>query len=123
MPDKAATILVVDDERVIRELCSLILRELGYPTLSADDGGSALHIYRTTTPKIDLVILDMDMPILNGAATFHALRAYDPAARVLISTGYVGEEVDALRTAGAAGIVQKPFRVVELSNAVVAALG
>ena len=61
------TILIVDDERAIRNICSLYLTKKGYQTMLSETGEEALEIFRNANEKIDLVLLDLNMPGIGGA--------------------------------------------------------
>lgn len=117
------TILVVDDEEMVRNLTQMILARYGYQVLLAEDGPTALEIYRREKGKIGLVLLDLTMPRLSGRDTMAALKKIDPNVIVLLSSGYslngLGED---LRAVGAAGFVQKPYRAAEMARAVRQAL-
>jgi PAS domain S-box-containing protein len=81
------TVLVVEDEFVVRELIVEVLKELGYSTLEADDGPSALKILESKQ-RIDLVISDIGLPGLNGRQIIDAAREMRPSLKVLFMTGY-----------------------------------
>jgi PAS domain S-box-containing protein len=81
------TVLVVEDEFVVRELIVEVLKELGYSTLEADDGPSALKIL-DSKQRIDLVISDIGLPGLNGRQIIDAAREARPSLKVLFMTGY-----------------------------------
>ncbi len=117
------TVLVVDDEAPIRDLTSDILAELGYRVVLAATGPEAVERFAALRDGVDLVILDIVMPGMDGLETFRRLRAIDPGVRVLVSSGYSpeGTAAEALRE-GAVGFVQKPYRMAELARAVRAAL-
>ncbi len=105
-----AHILVVDDEQPVRETIADMLESAGYTVSLADSGYTAIELYRAHAGAIDLVLLDLSMPDLNGEETFRALREINPAASVLLSSGY--NEVEATRRfvgKGLAGFLQKPF--------------
>ncbi len=113
----SGTVLVVDDEEVIRCTADEMLTTLGYEVLLAEDGQEAVEIYRDHGERIDVVMLDMVMPRLGGAETFQAIRAMDPAARIVVSSGFTrGAAVEALREEGLSGYVKKPFTIAELSH-------
>ncbi len=80
-------ILVVDDEQVIRETVQKTLEHFGYRTLLAANGVEALAIYAQNQKKIDLVLTDMAMPLMDGPATILALKAIHPEVRVIGSSG------------------------------------
>jgi PAS domain S-box-containing protein len=117
------TILVVDDEVAIRDLTTDILEERGYSVLLAASGKEALEVATARRGAIDLVILDIIMPGMNGLETLRRLRELEPGLRVLLSSGYSPDGVaqEALQT-GAIGFVQKPYRVTDLATAVRSAL-
>ncbi len=109
------TILVVDDEEPLCQFLRDVLTRRGYRVLVATDGQEAVRLYQEHGARIHLVILDMTMPGLSGTETFEALRALDPKARILLTSGYTQESAarDAV-TRGAKGFLQKPFLISEL---------
>jgi CheY-like chemotaxis protein len=111
------TILLVDDEDMIWDVIIDMLQELGYSVILAGNGLDAVEIYRDNPGLIDLVMLDMVMPELDGHGAFFRLKEIDPNVRVLLSSGYVSEE-DArdVLDAGAVGFLQKPYRMVDLAR-------
>lgn len=111
-------VLIIDDEEIIRETASEILEELGYQVLCARDGQEGLDIYRENQELINVIILDMIMPKVNGRECFAQLRKINPDIKVLISSGFTSEE--AMRNINiddAAGFLKKPFTVTELYEA------
>jgi CheY-like chemotaxis protein len=116
-------ILVVDDEGIVRETVRAILETLGYEVRTASDGDDALALYREQAETIDLVILDLSMPAMDGRDCLRALLELDASARVLVSTGHaIDGGGDDLLAAGALGLLQKPYIAQELGDAVAAAL-
>jgi PAS domain S-box-containing protein len=115
------TILLADDEAVLRNLGRAILERYGYHVLLAQDGQEAVEIYRRDRDRIDLVILDVTMPRLSGRDALSQMRADNPSVRVLLSSGY-SVEVNAEQTGGMIGFISKPYRPEELLAAVRAAL-
>jgi two-component system, cell cycle sensor histidine kinase and response regulator CckA len=85
---KKELILLVDDEEMILDSGEKMLRILDYEVIVAGDGETALGIFRSRREEIDLVILDMVMPGMNGADVYNKLKETDPNVRVLISSGY-----------------------------------
>ncbi len=105
------TILVVDDEHVVRHMVTEVLTAHGYKVRSVESGHAALALLDQARGRIDLVLLDMVMPGLDGERTFRALRAMVPDQRILLTSGFVQQEkTDRLLAAGAAGMVTKPYR-------------
>jgi PAS domain S-box-containing protein len=112
------TVLLVDDEAVIRNLGRTILQRYGYKLLLAQDGQEALEVYRQHQGQIDLVILDLTMPRLSGRDTLRQLLQLDPNVRVLYSSGYSAEHITDLDKEGVLGFVNKPYRPQDLVNTV-----
>ena len=119
-PCAGPAVLLVDDEPMIRELGRAVLEQAGYPVLTADDGAAAVEAFAAHRAGIGLVVLDVTMPRLSGRDAFLRIRALDPAARVLLSTGYSADDVSALD--GLVGVLTKPYRPAELLAAVRAVL-
>ncbi len=112
LPHGNETILIVDDHETIWDFLIEALQRLGYSVLLAENGLDAVEIYRENPDEIDLVLLDMVMPKLGGHQTFYKIKAMDPAAKVLLSSGYVSEdEVNDLLEQGAKGFLPKPHRI------------
>jgi CheY-like chemotaxis protein len=111
------TILLVDDEDMIWDVIADMLQRLGYTLVLAGNGIEALEIYESNPGKIDLVILDMIMPEMDGHKAFFRLKEIDPKVKVLLSSGYVSEEnVRSVLDAGAVGFLKKPYRMVDLAK-------
>ena len=102
------TIFVVDDEMVVRQMVTQVLKSNGYRVVTAASGEEAVQMYARLAGSVDLVLLDMVMPGLNGEETFELLRASDPDLPVLLTSGFVQEDVtDRLLRKGAIGLVYK----------------
>ena len=84
---KGETILLVDDEIVIREVAQLILQNNGYKVLVAEDGPSALALFAQQIGNVAVVVTDLAMPIMDGLALVRALRRIQPGLKVIISSG------------------------------------
>lgn len=111
------TILFVDDEKLNRITGNDILKSLGYDVIEAVDGADALLKFEESKIAIDLIILDMIMPGLNGTETFHKLMELDNNCRVIITSGYINNEnIEELINKGLSGFIHKPYRVHELSQ-------
>jgi PAS domain S-box-containing protein len=106
-PEGSGTILVVDDEEVVRTVAKSTLSRYGYTVLTAENGREALKIYRGMSHSISLVILDMTMPKMSGDETLANLRAIHSNAKILLSSGF--EQDETTRYFGAAGFIQKPY--------------
>jgi CheY-like chemotaxis protein len=88
-------VLVVDDEASIREVIRATLESAGYRTLLAADGVNALDIFTRYRREIGLVLSDLEMPELDGAALTRQLRALDPQVRVVLASGIGTREGEA----------------------------
>jgi len=117
-PSKGAgTILVVDDEQFIIEIAREWLTELGYRVLDARSGAEALELVGRNPGGIDMVILDLVMPGMDGGETFDRLRAIRPDLRVLLTSGYsIDGRASEIRKRGCQGFIQKPFTIGQLSE-------
>jgi len=117
-------VMLVDDEELVRDTATRILTSLGYEVLGTPGGEEAVAAYRRSGGEIDVVILDMVMPDLDGRSTLRALKEIDPDVRVILSTGYgLDTEAQQIMDEGACGFVQKPYEVARLSQVVARALG
>jgi two-component system cell cycle sensor histidine kinase/response regulator CckA len=110
------TILFVDDEDVIIDVNREILESLGYKVVAAKSGQEALEVYRKLQSKINLIILDMIMPGMDGEATYDSLKKVNPEVRVILSSGYSkNEQAKAILEKGCQAFIQKPFSISDLS--------
>ncbi len=109
------TILLVDDEEVIREVGADMLGQHGYRVLTAPDGESALEIYAEGKDEIDLVIMDLSMPGMGGRQCLINLLQMDSDVRVIIASGYSfdGPVKDVVEI-GARSVIHKPYNSSEL---------
>jgi two-component system, cell cycle sensor histidine kinase and response regulator CckA len=114
---KGETILLVDDEALVRRIGRTLLSRLGYEILEAADGLEALEICRKQGESISLVLLDLTMPNLSGKETFAGLREMRPDLPVLICSGYLVDLDEFTRECGACpdGFVQKPYSFEDMS--------
>ena len=115
-------ILLVEDEPTIRMTVSKMLTHLGHSTTAQNNGKDAVEYYAKSWREIDLIVLDLIMPVISGPEAFRLLRKINPEARVLIASGYgIDGDAEMLIAAGAKGFLQKPFDVAELSKMVLRA--
>ena len=105
------TILIIDDEELVRELGKDILEAYDYGVLLADNGDKGVSIFNEHKDTIDLVILDIIMPGKDGKQAFREIREIKPDVKVILCTGYGNEaSFDDLFSAGAADFLAKPFQ-------------
>lgn len=116
-------VLVVDDEEMVRDVAVAILGSAGHETLSAADGAAGVELFRQNVDRIDVVLLDMKMPGMDGPATCAAILEIRPDAKVILSSGFAAAEA-ASRFEGMAlaGFVQKPYRMADMLGAVAKAM-
>jgi CheY-like chemotaxis protein len=111
------TVLLVDDEKMILDVGQAMLEKLGYQVFVAQDGQAAVEIISANNTQIDLVILDLVMPEMDGDTTFDHIRAINPGIPVLLSSGYsVDGKATEILQKGCNGFIQKPFNISKLSQ-------
>ncbi len=114
------TILIIDDEDVVRHVARTLLMRLGYQVIEARDGIEGLAAHEEHGEAIDLVLLDLSMPNLSGRETFRRLRERDSGVPVLICSGYLVDLNEFTEECGACpnGFVQKPYRFDDMSDTI-----
>jgi len=113
------TVLVVEDERLLRRSLRELIESEGYRVLTAPDGIEAIRVYRENPLAIGVVISDLQMPRLGGWETFLRLKECDPAARVILVSGYFATQKRLeMSEAGVTAFVSKPFRPAEMLDAI-----
>ncbi len=110
-------ILLVDDEEVIRIVASDLLTNLGYEVVTASNGKEAVEIFNENWPEIDMVIIDMMMPVMDGPNCFREMKRINPDVKAFLSTGYgVDGQAQQLLDEGMIGFIQKPYNMAALST-------
>jgi two-component system cell cycle sensor histidine kinase/response regulator CckA len=111
------TILIVDDEPMVLEIGRDMLKVLGFKVLTACNGDDAVSICRKNREQIDMVILDMIMPGMDGGDTYDILKKMNPEIKVLLSSGYsIDGRATEILDRGCNGFIQKPFSVEQISS-------
>jgi len=111
------TILLVDDEQMILDVSKAMLTKLGYTIMTAESGLRALEIIQEAQAAIDLIVLDMIMPGMDGGTTFDEIRKLLPKTPVLLSSGYALDgQATKIMERGCNGFIQKPFTIQNLSQ-------
>jgi len=111
------TLLLVDDEDMIVDVGCGIIDKLGYKSLTAKSGEEAIGVYKKNHDKIDMVILDMIMPDMDGGETYDKLKEINPDIKVLLSSGYsINGQATEILERGCNGFIQKPFNMADLSK-------
>ncbi len=111
------TVLLIDDERTVRHVGKRMLEILGFSVLEAKNGREGLEVFQDQADTIDLVILDLTMPELDGEQTFREMKRIQPDVKVILSSGY--NKLNATQNfvgLGLAGFIQKPYKIQDLSN-------
>ena len=111
------TILLVDDEDIIIDVGQAMLKKLGYRVVISKSGLEAIEKIKDFGNKIDLVIIDLIMPGMDGGKTFDRIREIHPQMPVLLSSGYaINSQAREILQRGCNGFIQKPFNIAELSQ-------
>jgi PAS domain S-box-containing protein len=111
------TVLFVDDEEAIREVGEELLEAMGYKVLLARDGKEAVEIYERNGDTIDIVLLDIVMPLMGGGEAYDRIKEMNPDVKVLLLSGYsIDGEAGEILDRGCDGFIQKPFTMKELSG-------
>ena len=118
------TILVVDDEEMVRSIATQMLEKLGYNVVAVSSGTEAIECFESDPESIDLVILDMIMPGMNGSRVFDELKKLDSETKFVLSSGYSRDsQANEIMNRGCDAFIQKPFRLQELSQLIESLVG
>jgi CheY-like chemotaxis protein len=111
------TLLLIDDQDPVRAALAAGLALRGFAVHTAANAGEAIEVYRQHGPEIDLVLLDVRMPGVDGPQTLAALQTIDPSIRCCFMSGDLGDykEKDLL-ACGGKRVLQKPFHLAELAQ-------
>lgn len=110
------TVLVVDDEEMVRDVSLAILTGLGLNVISAADGEKAISIFKDNADKIDVVLMDLTMPGMDGIASFMEMKRIKPDVKVILSSGYGEQELTQRKAEGFADFIQKPYVIQNLKE-------
>ncbi len=113
----AGTVLLVDDEEILSSMSTSMLGAMGFTILTAQNGREALDVYHAHSSKIDVVLLDLLMPVMGGIEFYHVLRTLSSSIPIVMCSGYGSDSVDDIihndeRTA----FIYKPYKPEELSG-------
>lgn len=123
LPRGKEHILIMEDEESVSVITRDLLADLGYTVFVVHDGQAGVEMYRTRQASVDLVILDMNMPLMSGKEAFEILRKINPHVKIIVLTGYGKKILDHSTFSGAVnGYIQKPFQPEELATKVRLAL-
>ncbi len=114
-----ATIMLIEDEEIISSMLVKVLSKFGHRIIVCNNGLEAAEMYKKTWKDIDVVILDIIMPKMNGKETFVALKKINPDVKVIVSSGFsIDGQAQEILDMGAKEFVQKPFNIKELLKAI-----
>lgn len=117
------TILVVDDEGMVRNMTRRILERFGFRVITARDGREGVDIFCSRAEEIDCVLLDLTMPQLSGEEALREIKLCKPEAKVVLMSGFSEQEAtQRFSQQGLAGFLQKPFTMSDLREAINEAL-
>jgi DNA-binding NtrC family response regulator len=107
-------ILIIDDEDGFRKVLKEMFSTLGCEVYSAENGKVGLDLYNEHN-TFDLVLLDMQMPIMDGSIVFRKIKKINPEQKILIMSGYLNlEDLDKVMKRGAIGFIKKPFSIYKI---------
>jgi PAS domain S-box-containing protein len=118
IPGGTETILLIEDEDMIRELVRSILVSKGYKVLTAQDGEKGLHEFVIHQKEIVVVLCDLGLPKMSGDEVFRRIRSINPKADVILASGFIDPQMKSdLQRAGAKFFIQKPYSIIEVLQA------
>jgi CheY-like chemotaxis protein len=119
----SGTVLIIDDEQMVRDMGRMALERFGYRVLDAENGRAGAALFQRSAGTIDLIILDLTMPVMSGEDTLAELRRIRPDIAVVLSTGFSETEARLrFQDCDLAGFLQKPYTAVQLAEIVRAAV-
>lgn len=111
----SGTVLIVDDEKSVLKICVSMVKHCGMATITATDGAEAVTIFRAHSDEIDLVLMDLTMPNMDGVAAMLELRRIRPDVRIILSSGFNEQELDErIRNQNPSGFIRKPYSLKNL---------
>ena len=109
------TVLVIDDNDMVADICKQILKSSGYDVVIAKSGKEAIEVFKENQHNIDMVILDMILPDMGGRDIYDRLKIINPDLNVLLVSGYdMDYQTEGIMECGCDGFIQKPFNMNEL---------
>jgi CheY-like chemotaxis protein len=119
----SGTVLVVDDEHFVRTIVRQMLETIGFTVETAYDGQEAVKLVRRNPTGVQLVLLDLTMPHMNGESAFREIRHVAPEVKVVLMSGYRAKDVAArFETTAPDGFIQKPFTTQDIMETIRAVL-
>jgi signal transduction histidine kinase/CheY-like chemotaxis protein len=111
----SGTVMVVDDEKSVLKICVAMVKHCGFTVITASDGADAVRIFRERHDEIDLVLMDLTMPNMDGVAAMRELRRIKPDSKIILSSGFNEQELDErIGDQNPSGFIRKPYSVKNL---------
>lgn len=111
------TILLIDDEPMVTDICEMMIKRLGHKVLKAHSGPEGIEVFLAHKSGIDLIITDFNMPGMNGQQVVNTLRLMGHGVKVLLTSGGLSDAEEKKVVAnGFSGFLKKPFSMTTLSN-------
>jgi DNA-binding NtrC family response regulator len=124
MKGNGEVVLLVDDEEELLDIGSQMLELNNYQTMTADSGEAAVAMFEANKERVDVVVLDINMPGMGGFKCLEKLLLIEPSVKIIVSTGYLGtEQMRQAMEAGAIGFISKPYRFTEMLKRLKEVLG
>jgi len=108
------TMLVADDDPMVRSLVCAIVEPLGFSVLTAENGRAAVDLFRRNSEEITLVLMDLTMPVMGGLEASGLMHEIRPGTPIIISTGYGQADVQGPYSSVVEGVLEKPYTVARL---------
>jgi len=119
LPTAEETVLLIDDDETVAEVGKQMLKCFGYKVVSANSGNSALEFYKENQNRIDMIILDMVLPDMDGGDAYDRLKEINPGIKVLLASGYdIDHQAKDILERGCDDFIQKPFSISQISEKV-----
>jgi CheY-like chemotaxis protein len=123
-PFSKTQVLVIDDERTVRQTCRAMLERSGHEVLLAENGKEGVEMFSAFADQISVILLDLAMPVMAGDRTFDEIRSTSADVPIIVMTGYSeAEAAERFAGKGAAGFLPKPFNRAQLQQAIERAIG
>jgi PAS domain S-box-containing protein len=116
-PTESRTVLIIEDEKILRESVAAMLRKRGVTVIEAEDGNAGVDLFIADRPKIDVVLLDMTLPGKTGRLILEELQRIDPEVKVIVTSAYGPKHVqNLLYGLRASAYLQKPYRFAQVET-------
>jgi len=111
-------ILIADDDLAVLETTALLLERQGYKTITATDGAKAVSVYEQNKDLINVVLLDLMMPVMEGDKTIESLRKINPKVKIIVVSGFAKEDRYEKAIEKAQAYLTKPYTMHEMQTTI-----